>query len=214
MYAHLVDELCRERHVSIAFLSVDGSSVFFAGSRGTAFTSTDDARAFDTARRGFLSAWKPDLVIAVDRWDTYVGQTPGLADQLRSFVLEVERAARSVLFFSQVPVLELGEDLNLREYVTWKVEHAGELPEIRRSSFDSVRLRANQTLENVAGEFSRVKVLRVESPFVGPGGSVRWHFGRQFAYADDDHLSEAGAETVRSLVSQAIDEALVGPGAD
>ena len=160
------------------------------------------------ARRRFLTAWKPDVVIAIDRWDSYGGKPGQFEARLRGFVAEIGRKSRSILLFNQIPVLEVGEELNLREYVSWKARHAGELPEIGRSSFEPNRVSANRVLEEVAHGSSAVRVLEVDEPFLGEGGTVRWHFGREFAYADDDHLSEAGAEKVHGLVSRAIDDAL------
>ncbi|MBK9964021.1 MAG: hypothetical protein IPP07_03600 [Holophagales bacterium] len=49
-----------------------------------------------------------------------------------------------------------------------------------------------------------VELLRVDDAFCLPDGTVRYAEGRKFFYADDDHLSQAGAEVVESRLAAAI----------
>jgi hypothetical protein len=50
-------------------------------------------------------------------------------------------------------------------------------------------------------------VLRPDRLFYRPDGSVRYAEGRNFFYADDDHLAEAGSELARPIFAPAIAEA-------
>ena len=55
-----------------------------------------------------------------------------------------------------------------------------------------------------------VELLRVDEPFYNEDGSIRFAEGRRFLYADDDHLSDAGAERVRETWRRAIAAATLG----
>jgi hypothetical protein len=114
---------------------------------------------------------------------------------------------RNVIMFSQVPVLRLGETVNLREYVTWCVRTTGQLPRIAPDSRAPSRNHSSLAIEALAHDFSNVHLLRVEQPFFLTDGSVRYSEGRKFLYADDDHLSDAGTELVRGICTKAIAEA-------
>ncbi len=56
--------------------------------------------------------------------------------------------------------------------------------------------------------FSNFYVLRPDLAFYREDGSVRYATGREFFYIDDNHLSDAGAEEVPGLFSEAIQKAV------
>jgi hypothetical protein len=66
------------------------------------------------------------------------------------------------------------------------------------------------TIGAVAHDFSNVHLLRADEPFYLEDGTVRYSAGRSFLYADDDHLSDAGAEVLRDLTTRAILAAVTG----
>ena len=53
MYGRVIDDLCRARGLTVAFLSTERRSLFF-----------ENDAPFDDARRRWLAAWRPSLVIA------------------------------------------------------------------------------------------------------------------------------------------------------
>ncbi|HNY42798.1 MAG TPA: acyltransferase family protein, partial [Bryobacteraceae bacterium] len=69
MYSRLVDGICREKSVSVAFLGVDGNPAFFETVANQSFPSPKEAREFDAARRRWLREWRPSVVFVIDRWD-------------------------------------------------------------------------------------------------------------------------------------------------
>ena len=114
----LIDDVCQTLRVPVAFLCADGTPVFFPTSPNTSFPTPALARDFDDARRRWIAAWKPDLLIVVDRWDHY----PATLDaKLRGLLGELGRYARHVILPGQIPVLRIGETVNLRDYVTWRL---------------------------------------------------------------------------------------------
>ena len=201
MYGSLLDDICRELALPVAFLSAHATAVDFDLSQGSA--------KFDAARRRFLHEWQPDLVIVIDRWDREreVGTATAFARQLRALLDAIEPETRRVLLFSQVPVLRLGEEINLREFVVWRRNRSGNFPAIAPDAKEPFRRETIAALEAVAATDPKVRILRADRPFFLPDGTVRYASGRDFYYLDDDHLSSAGAEVLRAEVTQAIREA-------
>jgi hypothetical protein len=115
--------------------------------------------------------------------------------------------------FSQAPVLRVGESNNLREYVVWKMKSGGSPPSMEPDTKEPFRRSTLETFESLTHEFPKVELLRADEPFYNADGSVRYLSGRSFLYADDDHLTEAGAELVRDLCTQALATACgIDPG--
>ncbi len=204
MYANLIDGICRERGLSVAFLAADQTPVFFNATVNDIFPNPREARAFDAARRQWLRAWHPRVVVVVDRWDTRVGPDLDFRGALRGFLSEVAPLAGRVVLVAQVPVVGGNPTINLREYAAWQ-DGAGRGD--RSPSPDPkepLRRQALATLAAAAREFPNVELLRADRAFYNKDGSVRWKSGRIFYYADSDHLSEAGAAQVRNLFEQAL----------
>ena len=71
MYAKLIDDICRHLGVSVAFLSADGVSVFFSDGDDKRPSAVAFTAEFNAARKKWISEWKPDAVLVIDRWDNY-----------------------------------------------------------------------------------------------------------------------------------------------
>jgi peptidoglycan/LPS O-acetylase OafA/YrhL len=204
MYAKLIDDICKQLGVSVAFLSADGMSVFFSDGddkRPSAVAFTED---FNAARKKWISEWKPDAVLVIDRWDNYDNAPLEFDRMLRDLVGELSSNTRHIICFSQVPVLQVGETINLREYVVWKMKSEGSVPQMAADTKEPFRRSALTTIESVASDFPKLQLLRVDQPFYTDNGSVRYASGRTFFYADDNHLSDAGAEQLREVCTRAI----------
>ena len=196
MYAGIIDDICQTLRVPVAFLCADGSPAFFPTSPNISFPTPALARDFDDARRRWIVAWRPDALIVVDRWDNY----PETLDaRLRELLGDVGRYARHVILPGQIPVLRIGQTVNLRDYVTWRLRASSLLPTIGPDPREPIRRASLTTIAALARDFPSVELLRVDESFYNGDGSVRFADGRRFLYADDDHLSDAGAERVREL---------------
>jgi len=214
MYGRLIDDICKKLGLSVAFLSADDAPVFFPTVVNGRFPTLALAQSFDAARKKWVSQWNPDAVLVIDRWDGYTFTPAEFDRKLRELVVELAPHARNVIMFSQVPVLRLGETVNLREYVTWCVTTKGQLPRIAPDSRGPLRNHSAAAIGALAHDFPNVHLLRVDQPFFLADGSVRYSEGRKFLYADDDHLSDSGTELVRGICTRAIAEAtLSGNGA-
>ena len=191
MYAGMIDDVCqsppgprgvplRRRHPRV-----------LSDFPNTNFPTVDLARDFDDARRRWIAAWKPDVLIVVDRWDHYPATLDGSWLALRQRL----RLPRDSPWPGSVAA-HRRDGANLRDYVTW--------PWIRRRSCQSSARCARADPAGVTDrlspprrDFPRWSLFRVDQPFYNEDGSIRFADGRRFLYADDDHLSDAGASLVR-----------------
>ncbi|MFN7986148.1 MAG: acyltransferase family protein [Thermoanaerobaculia bacterium] len=197
MYGKVIDDACRQLGLTVAFLSADGISPWFGNDDGNAFS-----KEFDDARRRYLRAWKPDVVLVVERWDRADAET--FPRNLRTLADEGLAAARRVVLVGPIPALRVGENVNLREFVAWEASREGGLPRLPQDEREARRQEILATMEALARGRSGVELLRVDDAFRLPDGNVRYAEGRKFFYADDDHLSQAGAEQVQDRIAAAI----------
>jgi len=211
MYSKLIDDICREMGLSVAFLGVDQTRVFFATAVNHMFPSRGEAHEFDEARRRWLKQWHPEAVLMIDRWDDQ--EPKSFVENLRSFVQEVSPLAGRVLFVAQVPVAKWGEEFNLREFMLWRMRTGDDFPRLDPDQNERVRKQDVSDAEALTAEFHNLRVLRADLPLYREDGSIRWASGRSFFYADDDHLTDAGAEVDRALFRSAIAEAHSALGA-
>jgi len=207
MYSRLIDDICREMGLSVAFLGVDQTPVFFTATVNEKFPSHREAHEFDQARRRWLKEWHPEAVLIINRWDS---TSNNFDEKLRSLLREVSPLTSRVVFVAQVPVAKWGEEFNLREFMIWRMRNMrteNDLPRLEPDRNERVRKQAVAVAEAATTAFDNLRVLRADLPFYRENGSIRWAFGRSFFYADDDHLTDAGTEVVRSLFQSAIVEA-------
>ena len=204
MYSPLIDDICKRLGVSVAFFAASATPVFFPTPVGPKFRTVAEAQSFDAARRKWLREWRPDAVLLIDRWDRHFERPGQFESELRGMARELSLYTKHVIVFAQVPALRVGEQENLREYVTWYFRKNGVLPRITEDLGEGLRKSSIAAIDSVARDFPRVQVLRVDEPFYNPDGSVRYSAGRKFLYVDDDHLSDAGTELVREMCTRAI----------
>ena len=142
------------------------------------------------------------MILVAHRWEwddagTVRKNLQGLADEL------IPLGSRVVLV-GQAPALRIGESVNLREFVSWTKAREGSLPRITQDEGEPLRREILAVMDDVARERPGVELLRVDDAFTLPDGTVRYAEGRKFFYADDDHLSQAGAELVQDRIADAI----------
>jgi peptidoglycan/LPS O-acetylase OafA/YrhL len=206
MYSKLIDDLCRKMDISVAFLGVDSTPVFFDTTSNFNFSSPLEASEFDQAREKWLKEWHPNVVFLIDRWDGQFSGSKEFGKKLRSLLMEVSPMAKHVIFVSQVPAIGGNDQYNLRELVSWHMKHEDSLPLLYPDLNEPLRKQAVELANSDIASFPNLSVLRVDSPFYKEDGSIRYASGRAFFYADEDHLSEAGAEVVRGVFQSAIVE--------
>jgi hypothetical protein len=152
----------------------------------------------------WISQWNPNAVLLIERWDNYARDPAAFDRKLRELISALAPHTQNIILFSQVPVLRIGQTVNLREFVTWYARLFGHLPEIQPDANEKIRKSSIATLENVESESSKVRLVRADRPFYMSDGSVRYYSGRNFYYADDNHLTDAGADVLRDIFAKAI----------
>ena len=203
MYSKLIDDLCRQAHVPAAFLGAgNGIPALFVNTESPLFPRRADGAAFDEARRRWLREWRPDTLFVIDRWDAWSGRD--LEHDLRAFLTEVCPLAQTVVLVTQVPVLRVGENENLRGWVHWRRGHDDALPLIPPDGREAYRTESVGILRRMQAQFPNVRVLDSASRFHRDDGSVRYAEGRRFFYTDDDHLNDTGAQEVQDLFQTSI----------
>jgi hypothetical protein len=210
MYGAVIDDICRQLHLSVAFLSISAASLFPETS-DPYFSSATDAREFYEARTRWLEKWHPRLLFIIDRWDVRFKTPLGFEGELHSLLTEVSPLAQSVLFVAQPPALRNDDQLNLRELVTWQMKYQGRLPVFFPDAGEPLRKRAVGIAQADTASFPNLRIVRADLPFYNQDGSVRYSSGREFFYLDETHLTESGAEVVRGIFQRAILNAVQDP---
>lgn len=207
MYSRVIDDICRDLGVSVAFLGTDQRSAFFESAPGATPDAVREATAFNDARRRWLQTWRPDAVFVIDRWDFRMPSADDFERRLRAFVDEVSPLAGRVLWLAQPPVLTGGDDINFREFVNWRMGGGHDVPAIMPNWAEPMRRESLEIAGRVAATSPTLRVVRTDAPFYRADGSVQYIDGRDFLYADDDHLSDAGSNKVRAILTNAIADA-------
>ncbi len=218
MYGRIIEELCREKSLPVAFFAVTGGgpAMFEATADPSSkepFASHRDAAEFDAVRRRFLEKWSPELVILLDRWDSKY--TPDKAEtRMREFLTLIGQQVGTVAFVAQVPAHIGGNYVNLREVVSSHVKSAMDpLPPLFPDRKDGLRKQIAERMETLRSEFPQLSVVRPDLKFYRSDGSILYAEGRSFFYMDEDHLSDAGAARVRDLFGELIRMATTRPSA-
>ncbi|NDD39157.1 MAG: acyltransferase [Verrucomicrobia bacterium] len=201
MYGGEIDDLCRERSWTAAYFCADGVSPLYPTQTCELLPTAEAVRGFDRARLGWLTRWHPEWLVVVDRWDRF-GSLADFESQVRALLEAVRGKVGQVLFISQVPVLRLGEAVNLREYARWNYQRSGQMPEISADQRAARRQQQRELLRRIVQECPYARLLDPGPFFEQAGGRVRYYEGDKFFYADDDHLSQFGSSLIRPLLEQ------------
>lgn len=204
MYSRLIDDLCGEMNIPVAFLGVHNTPVFFAERVNEYFPTSLKAHEFDEARRNWLRVWRPEIVFIIDRWGVCADSPQDFDVKLRSFLGEVCPLAGRVIFVTQVPILKVPMERNLRELVTARMISEKGLPRLDPDSKERIWKQSIVLAEAAKTDFPNLRILRADLPFIQRDGSIRYASGRSFFYADDNHLTDIGTEEVRFLFKKAI----------
>jgi hypothetical protein len=201
MYSKTLDEACRERGVPVAFLGAgNGIPALFVNAGSPLFPRQEDGAAFDEARRRWLREWKPETLFVMDRWDVWKGKD--LEKDLEAFLADVTPHVRTVVLVSQVPVLRVGENENVRGWVHWMRGADEALPRILPDVRSSYREETVQILKRMQDRYPSVRMMDAAPRFQRGDGSVHYAEGRRFFYMDDDHLNDTGASEVADLFAK------------
>lgn len=210
MYSQVIDDLCREMGLTVAFLCADSTPAFFVSWPMTGLPTQEVASEFDAARKHWLREWRPEALIVIDRWDLWAMHQQAFDRQAQKFLKTVTPLAGRVLWVTQPPVVQGGDLINLRDQALARMRSKGHLPRFAIDAREPFRQHTVALAEAAAAALPNLSVLRADRLFYGEHDSVRYAEGRAFYYADDDHLSDRGAEVARTLFRTALTEAHAG----
>jgi hypothetical protein len=101
---------------------------------------------------------------------------------------------------TQVPVLRVGENENIRGWVHWRRGTDAALPRILPDAREPYRRESVRILQRLQERFPNLRIVDSASRFYREDGSVRYAEGRKFFYTDDDHLNDTGAAEISDLL--------------
>lgn len=204
-FSRVIDEICRTKSLPVAFLGATGTSPFFDSKTTVSFPTPAEALEFNELRRKWIREWRPSIVFIADRWDLHPGGRDVFDRNLRAFLREIDPFVEQVVFIAQIPVLDVPQGINPKEFVLWRRQRIGaEHTPLRPNSHDAWRRETTAVAEAAAEDLKKLRVLRADLEFLNPDGSVRYAVGRDFLYADDDHLLDAGGEILRRRFEAAL----------
>ena len=207
MYSKLIDDLCREMKISVAFLGVGGGTpAFFETRTNTNFPLAGEAKEFDETRKKWLKEWRPKALFVIDRWDGGMANQLEFEGRLRSYLKEVSPWADRVVWVAQVPVIKGAGGINMREFINSCMVSNKDLPRLYVDEAQALRMQTVDAAEKAALDFKNMSILRADIPFYREGGSLLYSKERSLLYFDSNHLSDEGAEVVRDLFQKAISE--------
>ena len=209
MYSKVIDDICDELDVSVAFFPVDGGApALFDNSNSTTirgqFPSKAEAIMYDEFRWKYVKEWNPKCVLVIDRWDLQYSSRNAFSISMRSFLAKFAQLGTKVIFVAQVPVHKVGELQNLREIVGISLRVGKRIPALLPDQRDTLRKDIALAAERLTVDNPSLLVTRPDRMFYTNEGSIRYLNGRKFLYADDDHLSDDGSLFVKSTIKSAI----------
>lgn len=205
MYSKLIDDICRTHSIPVSFYGMEATSAFFNVTKNHILRTDADVAAFNAARKKYLHLWKPDILFIIGRWESPSLET--FQNNLNGLLSEIKDLPTQVIFVSQCPVPNIGE-LNFRLMIDFLSKKTDNPVRIFPDSGESGRKQFTAAVEAFAKQNSKLTVIRPDLLFYNPDGSIRYAEGRTFFYADDDHLSDAGADQARPLFEKAILDAI------
>ena len=213
MYSYTIMGLCEERGLSVVFLGQNGAAspwddLFHGKTNLNGDWDAAKHREFTTFRKAFLKKQKPKLIISLDRYDllkTRLGEADFSSAHTIYFSDLLERS-EFLMTAGQPPLAGAVDGVsNFFRYVN-KGGVRCNLQEERATK--NLRQGANATIEEICADLGEKAIfIATEDLFILEDGSTRFTSPENVLYyIDDDHLSDLGAELVKSRFALAFDQ--------
>ncbi len=186
MYSKTIDEICKSNKISISFYGMDyGTRALFNNFPNGRLINQLEADKYDDIRKYFIRAWHPSALFVIDRWDSYLeNQAYMTEDKLISeiikFLDDVTPFVETIYIVSQIPVLDTGDNINIREYVSKYHRNSGVFPVINPDSRDGFRINIKNKIDALTSRYPNLRILKVDEKFYNDDGSVLYKTGREF----------------------------------
>lgn len=188
MYGHMVKDLAREFGYRLTVTSVASGDPLPMPSAGSSMRPSIWEQGLETVRQE-----SPDVVILACQWSAKLDRD---GDRLKRALDELRPLTRKVILMTQVPRLPPNAT---RDAIRKGARAPFHEEQVQRER----RLKVNS--EVLAMASGNVMVIDVEALFHDPSGAIPlWDAQGQLLYHDRGHLSDYGAQQVRTRLMEAI----------
>jgi hypothetical protein len=203
----MIDQLCRDKKLSVAFFGKAAELPFLFTSSAFPEARRKAVQQFFEYKMKWIKEWNPDVLFLIDRWDRMYswdkGDLTSFKKQFEAFLEMMKPFKTKVVFVAQVPVSPHGELLNFRALTDFLTKPDGTPPVLHEPAyFQNASKAMREVVEDVAKRHPNLMFLRADLCFLHPDGSLRYFSGDKFFYFDEDHLSDAGAQEMRPVFEQ------------
>ncbi len=203
MWAKVIDEICEDLKVSVAFNGMIATNPFFSIPLNEQPMHTDSFTSkqkylFDKAIFEKIHEWKPSLVIIVTRW----GLTPMW--QVHDLIKYIGEQGGEVLLIEQPPELYIGNN-NTSQYFAFlgMKPDDGKKQYLRIGNVDKYE-QGRKLVREIAKSYPHCHLFELTSDYLSNDGKALVMEGSRILYYDDDHLSHQGATKVKARLKDAI----------
>ena len=213
MYGMVIDELCKERGLSVAFFaSISVVAPYFElFEEQKNFYGKWDLEThlkFDDYRKSFLSEKKPKLIITLDRYDSIKTNAGAIEfDSIhRAYFTELLGMSDKMMTVTQAPFAS--EKISSTRFLHLVNRRSGNYRFWEGRDTRGNRIEANDTIEKICEDIGeRAICLDIEDLFLFEDRSTVFaNKDNVLHYMDDNHLSNTGARLVKGSFSAAFDE--------
>jgi peptidoglycan/LPS O-acetylase OafA/YrhL len=204
MFAPLIDDILRSNHLNGCFFCADGTAPDLYKDKydpSAGFGTAAQCKEYDEARRDFLDAQRPKVVVWIQRYDERK-----FHDLRPSIQYIVDRSV--CLFLQQVPVLNIGDRSAIDVFGYFKNVAGRRLDDLNIVEKPLIRAQREEFEHDLLTAFKgsdRLQWFETSKELVAANGRIRWWNGLdRIYYLDDDHLSEYGVQLFRTRLERAI----------
>jgi hypothetical protein len=204
MWAAVIDDVCREKGLTVSFFATAGASPFFkipvpSQMEGMPGFTPQQKRQFDMRRLECIKEWKP-LVILSARWAGHLN-----VEESRDLIDYIGQCGARVLLVEQPPQVDMGNH-NSAQYLTYRGYSPSQSG--HRISFPQAEpvevARGQATIRSLAREYPFCSILKTYDYYAPDDKNAFIIDGRNILYIDNHHLTTAGTFLVRSRFVQAL----------
>jgi hypothetical protein len=196
MWAPIIDEICQESRLTVAFNAAVGTPPFPAivpVKQAAENFTPEEWFAFDTARMKFIESWRPRLIIIAHRW---AGVSEGDPNILH-FLNETLKLNCRVLFIGDPPELAIG-DINTPQFVSSTCSSTVQVRNMNEFQ------RTTESLKTLTKQYTNTHLVEVSDLYLTNSKRVKTLVGDTVFYIDDDHLSLVGASMAKERIKNAV----------
>lgn len=204
MWAKLIDEICSELQLSVAFNAMTATNPFVQippsqNQKALERYTSEQKYFFDVMKLQTVKSWRPGLVIITCRWSQRLKH--GINDKIPLIEYIIENGGH-VLLIEQPPELFIGNN-NTAQYFSYMGLSSGGKVYVSAAS-EKRHERGFNIVEKLAAKYEGCDYLKISNSLKNEDEDVLVIDGKDVLYYDDDHLSYSGTRRFRDILKQEI----------